>query len=392
MRLRINAFLLIGLLVIIAGCSGNQWNEHLVEGSNGPVPEIRVGSRTPSQAVEVGAVPDPQARAVELQDKLLKMSAMMPMQNYTDYQVGPEDALQVTFLGAGNGGGGVASMAATPQGDGGGEPPAQLNNIPGQLSGLFRVNGQGEIRLMLVGNVKVAGLTPVQIAEKLTELYKSEGYLVNPEITVSVAEYRHSQVAVSGAVKKPGYYPLIGPRPLLVVLGMAGGLVDKAGDTVNVIRPARGKKQQPGMQGLDAKTMVVNLNSLILKGDTSLDIPIQNGDVVFVPFAQSAYVIGAVKKPGNVPLQDNMTLTRAISMCQGKDKDLASNTVTVLRVDSTGQRVVIPVDLAQVLKGQEPDILLKPNDIIDVHESGVRRFFYDFKNMMPGNVGFYPAL
>jgi polysaccharide export outer membrane protein len=70
---------------------------------------------------------------------------------------------------------------------------------------------------MLVGNVKVAGLTPVQIAEKLTELYKSEGYLVNPEITVSVAEYRHSQVAVSGAVKKPGYYPLIGPRPLLVV-------------------------------------------------------------------------------------------------------------------------------------------------------------------------------
>jgi polysaccharide export outer membrane protein len=173
---------------------------------------------------------------------------------------------------------------------------------------------------------------------------------------------------------------------------MAGGLEDKAGDTVNVIRPPRGKKQQPGMQGLDAKTMVVNLNSLILKGDTSLDIPIQNGDVVFVPFAQSAYVIGAVKKPGNVPLQDNMTLTRAISMCQGKDKDLASNTVTVLRVDSTGQRVVIPVDLAQVLKGQEPDILLKPNDIIDVHESGVRRFFYDFKNMMPGNVGFYPAL
>ncbi|MGC9197037.1 MAG: polysaccharide biosynthesis/export family protein, partial [Syntrophobacteraceae bacterium] len=348
MRLRISAFLLAGLLVILAGCAGNQWDEHLVEGSNGPVPEIRVGSRVPSQAVEVGAVPDPQARVVELQDKLLKMSAMMPMQHYTDYQVGPEDALQVTFLGAGDGAGGAAATAANAQGGDGGTPgPAPLNNIPGQLSGLFRVNGQGEIRLMLVGNVKVAGLTPVQIAEKLTELYKSEGYLVNPAITVSVAEYRHSQVAVSGAVQKPGYYPLIGPRPLLVVLGMAGGLVDRAGDTVNIIRPVKGQQGRPGMQGLDAKTMVVNLNSLILKGDTNLDIPIQNGDVVFVPFAQSAYVIGAVKKPGNVPLQDNMTLTKAISMCQGKDKDLASNTVTVLRVGDNGQRVVIPVDLAK---------------------------------------------
>ena len=70
--------------------------------------------------------------------------------------------------------------------------PGQLNNVPGQLSGIFRVDGRGEIRLMLVGNVKVAGLTPVEIAEKLTMLYKDEGYLVDLQITVSVAEYRHS--------------------------------------------------------------------------------------------------------------------------------------------------------------------------------------------------------
>lgn len=129
------------------------------------------------------------------------------------------------------------------------------------------------------------------------------------------------------------------------------------------------------------------MNRLLLQGDTSLNIPIQNGDVVFVPFAQSAYIIGSVTKPGNVLLQDNMTLTRAISLCQGQQINLSSNYVTVLRVDKSGRREVIPVDISEVLKGQEADVLLKPNDIVYVHESKWRRFFYDFRNFMPGSFG-----
>ncbi len=383
------------LLIFMSGCAGNQWNEKLVEGSNGPVKEIVVGRRPsePIHVVQAGAVPNPQGRVMELQDHLLKAAAMLPPVDYTDYKVGPEDALQITFFGMGNpsavGGvgatGGITSVS-------GAAPSIGQPGGANELSGLFRVNGRGEIRLMLVGNVKVAGLTPIEIAEKLTELYKDEGYLVNPQITVSVAEYRHREVAVSGAVKKPGYYPLIGPRPLLAVLGMAGGLVAKAGDTVNIIRPRPGASKADGRQGLDAETLVVNLDNLLLKGDTSLDIPVENGDVVFVPFAQSAYVIGAVTKPGNVLLQDNMTLTRAISMCQGKNIKLASNYVTILRVNADGKREVIPVDLSQVLKGEESDPMLKPNDIVYVHESKVRRFFYDFKMFVPGSFGVYPPL
>ncbi len=382
MRLRVgfDLFLFTCLLIFMSGCAGNQWNEKLVEGSNGPVKEIVVGRRPsePIHIVQAGAVPNPQGRVMELQDHLLKAAAMLPPVDYTDYKVGAEDELQVTFF--------------TPGEIGGAASGYNLGGGSNQLSGVFRVNGQGEIRLLLVGNVKVAGLTPIEIAEKLTELYKDEGYLVNPQITVTVKQYRHSLVAVSGAVKKPGYYPLIGPRPLLAVLGMAGGLIAKAGNTVNILRPRQGASKADGRQGLNAQTFVVNLNSLLLRGDTNLDIPIENGDVVFVPFAQSAYVIGAVTKPGNVLLQDNMTLTRAISMCKGKDIKLASNYVTILRVGADGKREVIPVDLSQVLKGEETDPLLKPNDIVYVHESKARRFFYDFKMFMPFGFGLYPPL
>lgn len=378
MRLRPRMFLIVGLLICISGCAGDRWREHLVEGSNGAVPEIRIGANSSyGRAVQVGTVADPQARSMELRDRLLKMSAMAPVQHYSDYRVGPEDALQVTFFTPNQ----VTSV----------QPTDSLGGGTNQLSGVFRVDGQGEIRLLLVGNVKVAGLTPVEIAQKLSGLYKNEGYLVDPQITVTVKEYKHSLVAVSGAVEKPGYYPLIGPRPLLAVLGMAGGLASKSGDTVNIMRPRPGASQSAGQQGLNAQTIVVNLNTLLLKGDTSQNMPIENGDVVFVPFAESAYVIGSVTKPGNVLLKDNMSLTRAVSLCEGKRLDLASNYVTVLRVDENGKREVIPVDLGQVLKGQEADVLLKPNDIVYVHESKVRRFFYDFKNMLPGSVGLTPA-
>ncbi len=395
MRFRPDVLLFACLLILLSGCAGNQWNEHLVEGSNGVVPEIRVGNPTAQPLVmQVGAVKDPQARSSELQARLLKMSAMIPVQHYTDYRVGPEDALQVTFLGAGTPAtvNGPSSISISTGGSPGQIAGAAQGGGPGQLSGVFRVDGQGNIRLMLVGNVKVAGLTTDQIAEKLTNLYKDEGYLVDPQITVSVAEYKHSEVAVSGAVKQPSYYPLIGPRSLLQVLGMAGGLDSGAGDTVNIIRPRHESSRVDGDQGLDAQTISIDLNRLLLDGNTNLNIPIQNGDVVFVPFAQSAYVIGAVTKPGNVLLQNNMTLSRAISVCQGKQMQLASNYVTVLRVDKDGKREVIPVDLTQVLKGQEPDVLLKPNDIVYVHESKIRRFFFDFKNMLPGSFGLSPAI
>src|SRR5208337_263571 len=100
MKLGINFLLFFSLLVFMSGCAGSQWDSRVVEGSTGPVTEIRVG-RYPApdkQAAQVASVPDPQARQAQLQERLLKMSAMLPMQSFKDYTVGPEDALQVTIL------------------------------------------------------------------------------------------------------------------------------------------------------------------------------------------------------------------------------------------------------------------------------------------------------
>jgi polysaccharide export outer membrane protein len=133
--------------------------------------------------------------------------------------------------------------------------------------------------------------------------------------------------------------------------------------------------------------MVIDLRRLLSGDAMELNIPIKNGDVIYVPPAKMAFVLGAVKKPGQVPVRDNLTVTQAVAMTEGQDIILASNRITILRFGEKGERLVLPVDLKNITSGTEPDPLLKPNDIVFVHESGVRRFFYDIKSFLPGSVG-----
>ncbi|MEM5789627.1 MAG: polysaccharide biosynthesis/export family protein, partial [Syntrophobacteraceae bacterium] len=301
----------------------------------------------------------------QLQDLLMKQAAMMSKPSFTDYKVGPEDLLQISFLAA------------------------------EKLSTEARVSGKGEIRLLLVGDVQVAGLSPDEISRKLAMLYQKGDYLRNPNITVSVKEFQHQRVAVTGAVKTPGYFPLIGPRSLLEVLGMAGGLTELAGETVHVMRPQGGGPiavpigQEPqAIPGAEAT--VVDLNRLLVKGEIQQNVTLQNGDVVFVPFAQTAYVMGAVNKPGGVPIKDNMTAIKAVSFAGGTHPVLASNSATVVRTDAAGRRTAIPIDLGQITSGRASDLPLVENDIVVVHESGIRRFLYDVKQFFPGSVGMTP--
>ena len=282
---------------------------------------------------------------------------------YQDYAVGPEDLLEILFYG---------------QDD---------------LNRETRVNGQGEITLPLVETVKVAGQSPQQIEKRLAQLYKEGEFIKQPQLTVTVKEYRHQRVMITGAVMQPGAHELIGPRTLLEMLGKAGGLSDKAGDMVQIIRSQSASDRGKAMKLAPSKpfspgseTIVIDLRRL-LSGSMELNFPIKNGDVIHVPFAQMAYVLGAVRKPGEIPLKTSITVSQAVAMSQGLDPVLASDNISILRFDEDGQRITIPVDLDKVTSGIDPDPVLKENDVVFVKENVIRRFFYDFKNLFPGSFG-----
>ena len=327
-----------------------------------------------------GATPQPrgaplaaQIQATErknlLQEQLLAQVSQATLKGYKDYAVGPEDQLSVVFFGA------------------------------NELDRTVRINGQGEISLPLVGPVKAGGLSPQALEQRLAQLYREGEYIKEPQISVEVKEYRHQRVMVTGAVVSPGAHEVIGPRTLLEILGKAGGLTDKAGETVHVIRSQSASEVRKGLKREDirsfspgSETIVVDLNRLVAQGALELNLPIKNGDVIHVPFAKNAYVLGAVMKPGNVTVKDRLTAAQAVALAGGQHSLLASDRVTILRLNERGEAVILTMDLGKVTAGQEADIPLKENDIITVQESGIRRLLYDFRNLMPGSYSLGAAM
>jgi polysaccharide export outer membrane protein len=266
----------------------------------------------------------------------------------------------------------------------------------------LRVSGQGEITVPLVGVVKVAGMTPQEVQKRLEELYNAS-FLVNPQITVTVKEFRHQRVAVTGAVVKPGSYEIIGPRTLLEVLSLAGGFSNlgtptggaQAGDVVDVIRHQNASdvaktikvgSSQPFSP--KTETMVIDLRRLVSGQSPELNIPIRNGDMIHVPFAGTAYVLGAVKKPGNIAVKENLTVAQAVALAGGVDPMLATNNITIMRFDEQGKPIRINTNLSSIVAKNDEDLPLKNNDVVVVNESTIKKAFYLIKNLFPISGGY----
>lgn len=305
-----------------------------------------------------------QERKNPLQEQLLAQVGRATLAGYQDYTIGPEDLLEVAFFGVDD------------------------------LDREVRVNGQGEISLPLVGPVKVSGLFSQAIEKRLAQLYREGDYIKAPQISVRVKEYRYQRVMVTGAVVAPGSHEVIGPRTLLEMLGKAGGLTEKAGDTVQVIRAQSASEVRKTLKGEalqsfspGSETIIIDLKRLVGRGDLELNLPIKNGDVIHVPFAQNAYVLGAVVTPKNVPVKDNITATQAVAMAGGQHTILASDKVTIVRLNDQGETVTLTLDLGRVTAGKQADIPLKGNDVVFVQENRIRRFLYDFRNLVPGSYG-----
>ncbi|MDP3182691.1 MAG: polysaccharide biosynthesis/export family protein [Desulfobaccales bacterium] len=307
---------------------------------------------------------DAQAKKKDLNEQIFNLGARSALKGSQDYQVGPEDLLEVSVYGETD------------------------------LQRAVRVNGQGMISLPLVGAVKVAGLTPAQAESKLAELYGAR-YLKDPQVAIFVKEYRHQRVALTGALKTPGFYELIGPRSLLEMLAMAGGLDDKAGDKVQIIRPPGTPKATQDMQLADSskpfepnsETIVIDMRQLLKDGTGKLNFAIRQGDVINVPFAGNAYVLGSVNKPGNVPVKKDLTVTQAVAMAGGTVSALANPSgTTILRMDEQGQAVKIPANLSRIVKNQDPDIILKEQDVVFVPESAVRKLLMDVRTFIGGGM------
>ena len=134
------------------------------------------------------------------------------------------------------------------------------------------VGPDGAISLILVGQVRAAGLTVDELTELIRGLYLSE--LTEPEVSVSVQEYSGLQVYVSGEVATPGMVPYHGGLTLVQAIFGAGGFLPSASQE-NVVLIRR------GADGLPVGALV-NLDSVFNDGRLEDDVPLAPSDIVLV--------------------------------------------------------------------------------------------------------------
>lgn len=295
-----------------------------------------------------------------------------------------------------------------------------------------RVTNQGRIRLPFLNEIQVACLTEAQIAQVVTEKFKK--YLRDPQVDIFVKEYKSQPVAVIGSVAQPGRFQLQRRIRLLELLTYAGGPNLNAGGVVHIIRgtapdfcetaDAVGQKQEPlsasvvkvdstnqtGQNVLSQLSATPNdkypseisfdqgqasLLSLKLKevilGTPEANPYVRPGDIISIPETDQIFVIGNVVKPGPIFMRSKITLLQAIGMAGGFMPDASKGKVRVVRQEpGTSIRNEIVYDVNEIQRKKAEDIVLMPNDVIDVPTSVPKNTLRSLLSVGVGMVGTVP--
>ena len=312
-----------------------------------PPPNQAVNPQNP-QATAPSANP-----AVNDINQSLSLMAAQSISSSADYRIGPDDLLQITIYNI---------------------PENDARLTPRTVS--LRVSQQGIIVTPLIGEVPAKGMTTGELERELAKRY--EKYIRNPHIGVLITEYRQ-RVSVMGAVQKAGVFELQGPRTVIDMLALAGGVSDKAGNQVHVYRQDANGGRLSYVIDLMVLSNTAGLIQMDEKNAGMVNMAVQAGDVVNVPQSGMFFVDGAVGRPGSYPLGRNYTLSQALATAGGVDMELAdSSAISIYRRRGPDKVENIAVDLNTVMAGGATDPQVQPDDVISVPMSGFKYFVKRF--------------
>ena len=228
------------------------------------------------------------------------------------------------------------------------------------LSRLATVQPSGAVTLPLLGDVPVAELTVPEIKRKLTALLARD-YLVSPQVEVKVRDYQSRFVSVLGEVNAPGRKPLRGRTRLIDVLLEAGGFTPRASGEVTISRA-------DGSFESGERVLRVRLSGATptQQDQVNLEQPLRHGDIVTAQPKFYVTVEGEVQRPGRYALENDLTVSGAISTAGGLTR-FGSSDVKLRRVEAgSGKVTILAVSLKSVRQGKSPDPPLQANDVVTV--------------------------
>ena len=226
------------------------------------------------------------------------------------------------------------SASAQQTGDyelGGGDTVRITVFLSPELTTEARLSDSGTLTFPMLGTIRLGGMTAPRAEAFIADRLREGNFVQRAQVTVNVVQYRSQQVAILGSVGRPGRYPLeVRGTRLTELLATAGGVAPNGADTVILSR------RSP--DGQTSRTEI-DLPSIYLDGRSDLDVVLQGGDSLYIHRQPQFYIYGQIGRPGNYPLERNMTVSQAIAKGGSFTLRSRESGVRLLRRDKDGKMV-----------------------------------------------------
>jgi polysaccharide export outer membrane protein len=216
------------------------------------------------------------------------------------------------------------------------------------------------IQYPMIGRLLVGGQTPAQASVALDAALGK--FLRSPIASIGVVNVGQLTIMVLGNVKTPGKYTLPYNSHVTDAVAAAGGMGPVNGDY-----PVARVSDTTGVR--DA-----SLQNILRNGQTADDVALHDNAIVYIPspVTFNVEVVGAVDKPGEIPISAGDHLSTAIAKAGNSANSNADlNAIRVTRTGTDGKATVFNVNLYNSLqKGDlSADLVLQKNDVVYVPQS-----------------------
>lgn len=237
----------------------------------------------------------------------------------------------------------------------------------------------GTASLPLIGIIKLSGLN-LEDATSLIEK-KLSSYLRSPLVTLSPLSVSGYYFTIAGRVNKPGNYTVsIGQTRLLDAISFGGGFQVGSfhNDTVELADLDNAYIKREG------KKLPVDFKKLVYEGDDLHNIPVLNGDYIYVPSTMNGSIIflGEVTRNTYVGYNEGMTLLQGLAYVDGLRMDTYSHYIKVIR-GGMNETVVYTINIDKILNGKMKDFVLHANDIIYVPTDDISQWNRIVRKLLP---------
>ena len=266
---------------------------------------------------------------------------------------------------------------------------------------LARVAQNGTVNVPLIGDVPIAGIEPVEAADRVAAASVQRGIYRQPAVVLKVEEPAVNQVTVLGAVTKPGVQKLPrGSSDVLSAVAAAGGFTKEASTEVEVMRQRSPSflSSTPDAEGVvtaaynepfssppplvqdsqlagGSPSAPVNLQSYRLdlaqaNPSRPSDYRVGDGDVVMVYPEKDRviHVSGLVNKPDQfkIPKDQDVYVLDAIAMAGGIKSAVADKVYVIRRLENMPEPAVIEVSIAKAKRDGRENLRLAAGDLVSV--------------------------